>query len=298
MLQTKGTTLTMTIDRIALPTENYEPYYRTLRAFTSIADENRASIARIARLVDTQLAYPETPHKSSAPKYNTEENEEALYKANEQAENASDYKSDKNDLAEELVEEATREARETNVTNDDNVNEVEETEDTTNDNKDNDCLREYLDNELCVGLISVELPALKLLQNETLRQLFLDNYRLARMKQLKLQKNRVLLQVLQAYEALMTQVILPRLSEEVMGQNLRTVNEIRDVIFPERSSKELSIWSKYLEYSRHLDQIRKQVHSIGAVVAQHTDLPEANRLGAELGILERLLNLTKKTGAS
>lgn len=283
----------MTINRIALPTENYEPYYRTLRAFTRVVDENLASIARIASLIDTQLSYPDIPVSSPGASPNGDL-KDRVNEGSFKAENERNPNIGGSGYDHELATEGFNEIKATTKMNE-IYNETKESEGSMNVTEGPDYLREYLDNELCVGLIPAELPTKGLMQNEKARQLLVDNYRLARMKQLKLQKNKVLLQVLQTYEALMTQVIIPRLSEEVMGLNLLTIKDIKESILPERISKELSIWSMYLGYTTYLDKILRQVHSLTVLLAQHTDLLEANRLGAELSILEKLLTLAKES---
>lgn len=280
----------MATNTIFLPSENYEPYFRTLREFSRAVEENNEVIRRIAQVIDVDLTYPEINHLlkiqhkkvlESLPYIQETPSPDYLFLLNDPSE--SDPKSEE--------AEPERPTEEISIDKKDPQDRSESFTKRT----DSDPLRYYLDDVLRIGtvLLNSELSD-KLIKNEKAKRLIEDNYRLVKLKQNKLEKNQGLLKILTEYEMILSQVILPRLSQEVSKQNTRTLKLIKENILPEYNLQSDRIWSKYLQYIEALQQIRRLTDSVCMVMTEHLELSQINRLGGELQILEKFLDLSQR----
>lgn len=291
----------MAADPIVLPTENYEPYFRTLREFTRLVEENGDVIARIAAVVDGDLLYPDICDDSAGEGQTGHTPVVSVSKPGGVdcwggAGVAGGFSDEPMLLEHGSTPTDNNAAENMHSATESHQNEAlgmnPECE-AAHEAQNPDYLRDYLDNVLCRGTPPPDVTLFGHIQNPRLRQLLVDNYRLDRLKRVKLHKNWALLRVLQGCESLLAQVVMPRLSSEVKALNLRSIKEIQNVVFPRRFSHESTVYAKYLRYIECLDAVRRVIQSLEAVSAELVDLPTLDRLGAELAILDGLLTRLK-----
>ncbi|WPK27700.1 hypothetical protein PUMCH_005097 [Australozyma saopauloensis] len=268
----------MSTDRIALPTENYEPYYRSLQEFSATVEENSRIIGRIARVIDVDLAYP----SSNVLTLETGSNGLVLEKNGNDDQTGGTENFNGRETSEnghELAESNT----------------LKSPFESLSETQQDDYLRDYLDNVLDIKGISLDADfPLEGIANEKVRLLLEDNYRLTVLKRMKLQKNQALLKMLRDYEVLLSQVIMPRLSKEVSEQNTKTLQNINKIALPESLAQRNLVWLKYLQYTEQLEKIRGFAESMEAVSLELLEPPRIDRLGAELGIVGNVLAYTNK----
>lgn len=268
----------MSTDRIALPTENYEPYYRSLQEFSATVEENSRIIGRIARVIDVDLAYP----SSNVLTLETGSNGLVLEKNRNDDQTGGTENFNGRETSEnghELAESNT----------------LKSPFESLSETQQDDYLRDYLDNVLDIKGISLDADfPLEGIANEKVRLLLEDNYRLTVLKRMKLQKNQALLKMLRDYEVLLSQVIMPRLSKEVSEQNTKTLQNINKIALPESLAQNNLVWLKYLQYTEQLEKIRGFAESMEAVSLELLEPPRIDRLGAELGIVANILAYTNK----
>lgn len=278
----------MATDRIALPTENYEPYYRSLNEFDRIVEENSDLVARIAKIIDVNLAYPHILASDNTclnePVEDYSLDSEALpVKPNE----CIIEKSDTSSLKEEPTKAEFERPQIHNEKNDDNKtgqksNEMEVGSDT---------LRDYIDNAL-LSEDPMNEPKLEMIKSDQIRKLLQDNFRLSVLKKKKTNANQKFMKILSGYELLLVRVILPRLSQQFSTRNLRMIEDIRSKVLPQRNEAEANIWKAHVEYVEKLGRLQKLTDSMTAVTEELIELPMINRLGAQLEILKNLMEYT------
>lgn len=301
----------MATDRIALPTENFELFSRSLAEFTRLVEENEQIIARIGQVTDIDLTYPQTvdlthmqkksndlsaeigPIELKPPHQEISDTHKECGKSKHSFLSSEDHiivdtereKTPGAEPVEELYQQNSNEE-----SNEDRIEESnKESNEESNEDDNQDALREYLDQTLGTSHIPVDEVPLDTIENKRLRDLLKDNIRLAKLKSAKLKLNHELLKVLQGYELLMAQVILPHLSEEVSGRNLELTKRLRDEILPELITLKLKIWKLYSEFFSSLDQIKNYNTALSSASAGIMELPSMDRLGAELTIVSLLL---------
>lgn len=273
----------MATDRIALPTENYEPYYRSLSEFDRIVEENSDLVARIARVIDEKLTYPQNPQTEGS-----ELNEICDSSAPELESSSSEVIADSSDEHKRPNQEEIGLKQESRDFHD--KESIKSKEPLQEDGIGADSLREYLNVALLLDSAPVDVPKLDMIKNDRVRQLLQDNYKLANLQRMKRRTNQELLKILSEYELLLARVVIPQLFKQFSTRNFRLVEDLRGKILPQRNEEETKIWNKHVEYVENLERLKKLTNSIAAVSENLIESPELNRVGAQLAIVENLMD--------
>lgn len=281
----------MATDRIALPTENYEPYYRSLKEFDRIVEENSEILARIATIIDVNLTYPDIPPIENA---RIDESHEVI----DLDSSVSSLRSDANIAAELDAPSSRQNASKVDtmalkIYNDkDDDSETQQKRDAEKPEQDN--LREYLDNVLLLGSTPMDVPQLDTIKSDRVRQLLQDNFKLARLHKIQKKRNQEFVKIISEYELLLARVILPRLSKQISSRNLKMIEDFKSKVLPQRNERAANIWSKHVEYVENLGRLEKLTNSLAGVAGELIELPQLDRLGAQLAIVENLMDYSVK----
>ncbi|GEQ68461.1 hypothetical protein JCM33374_g2129 [Metschnikowia sp. JCM 33374] len=261
----------------SLNTENCTNLNDVARKLHASVSKNDEIIARLTKLVDSKLRLPNINQPNSK---------------NDQIHSTSEASSQCMQNTEANLPNATHSNSSSGTRNCDgaeisslNVNNIEA---TTEDDV-NDYLRNHLDVNLKIGSIPFEETKFSGIKNSRIRQLLIDNYRLLRIKESKQAENAYLWRTYETYEQLLTQVIIPKLTQDVSGENIGRVLAAKVVCLEQKFPLEDEVWKAYCEYVDQLETVRVNTWKLFDLLSGHLHSEEMERIATQVNIVDDLI---------
>ncbi|OBA19783.1 hypothetical protein METBIDRAFT_45560 [Metschnikowia bicuspidata var. bicuspidata NRRL YB-4993] len=152
-----------------------------------------------------------------------------------------------------------------------------------------DYLRSHLDNNLHLDSVEYDETKFAQVKSTRIRQLLIDNYRLLIIKQSKQAENKQLLSIYNSYEQILSETIVPKLTQDVSSLNIERIFAARILCAEHKFPLEDELWGTYCKYLESLESVRVFSNKLIEILVGHLHDEQMERLATQVNILGNLI---------
>ncbi|QBM87223.1 hypothetical protein METSCH_B04230 [Metschnikowia aff. pulcherrima] len=259
-----------------LNTENCAMLNQISQEVYHIVRKNDEALARLTSLVDTKLRLPNIPMPEIAETESYDDNADA----------------DELTLPSSNTGEGLTNGNSASNLNGSNSPDISH----LNEDNEEDELRGHLDTNLRLGSVPCDEGMFKNIHNRRIRQLLIDNHRLLLIKENKQKENHDLWRTYETYEHLISEIIIPKLSQDVNAGNIERIAATKEILTDQTFPLEDHVWIAYCEYIERLESVKLVTNKLVEFLQDQFHGEQVERLAAQLAIVENLIGRLKAGG--
>ena len=154
-----------------------------------------------------------------------------------------------------------------------------------------DNMRSLLDDKYKLSEITLPADQVSNAEHSYLKQLLSDVLRLRKFQYSRRQKNICLLDMVQEYEFLLSEYVLPFFEREISWLNHIFYEQLKSTIFAPKAHEASQVWLRYNLYLASIDQIKSACKRLIGLLLTCLDTKESFYLERKLICLSELQNL-------